>query len=80
VSFATGKYNYTVFDYYEGDDEHKKPYCLRGVRVWEKNSEGKETEFKCTENVMSNLHVLEGIIPVMKTMPLVIVTGANWYF
>ena len=63
MSFAIGKYNYTVFDYYEGDNEHKKPYYLRGVRVWEKNSEGKETELKCTENVTSNLHVLEGIIP-----------------
>ncbi len=59
LSFNNGKFTYTVFDYYDGQE--KLPY-RRGIRVSPKNGKGKEVELQCSGNVVSSLEKLEGII------------------
>jgi hypothetical protein len=60
VSFSIGKYDYSVFDYYDGDE---KPKESRGVRVGSTGGKGKETVLLCGGAVKSELQKLEGVIP-----------------
>jgi hypothetical protein len=60
ISFAIKKYNYTIFDYYEGEQKLKN---IRGVRVLSLNEASSETELLCKSQVKSELQKLSGIIP-----------------
>jgi len=60
VSFALNKFNYTIFDYYEGEQKQKN---IRGVRVLNQNGTKPETELLCYRQVKSELQKLSGIIP-----------------
>ena len=57
LSFSNASAEYSVFDY---DDVEEKPEHSRGVRV---SANGKDHEFFCRGNVVSNLGTLEKAVP-----------------
>ena len=63
LSFDSGNFSYTIFDYYEG--EEKPPY-MRGVRVSPKDGKGKDIELQCSGKVISSLTKVEGVVPCDK--------------
>lgn len=58
IAFNIGKVQYTVYDYYQG--EEKSAYA-RGVRVT--TDTGKEVDLACHGKVKSELLQLEGLLP-----------------
>lgn len=60
VSFSIGKYDYSVFDYYDGEE---KPKESRGVRVSNTDGKVRENTLLCEGPVKSQLQKLEGVIP-----------------
>jgi hypothetical protein len=60
VSFSIGKYDYSVFDYYDGEEKFKES---RGVRVGNVSGKGKEIVLLCGGEVKSELPKLEGVVP-----------------
>lgn len=60
ISFSIGKYNYSVFDYYDGEEKTKES---RGVRVGNAGGKVKETTLLCEGPIKSQLQKLDGVIP-----------------
>jgi hypothetical protein len=58
IAFNIGKTQYSVYDYYQGEE---KPAYARGVRVTSET--GKETDLPCRGKVKSDLLKLEGLLP-----------------
>jgi hypothetical protein len=57
VTFSIGRYNYTIFDYYEENENQKDS---RGVRVATEWGHSKETILSCKGQGTSKLSQLEG--------------------
>jgi hypothetical protein len=60
VSFANGSFRYSVFDYYDEDED---PKHFRGVSVSGADGQGSETLLLCDNPVISNLKILEDVVP-----------------
>ena len=58
ITFNIGKTQYSVYDYYQGEE---KPAYARGVRVT--TDTGKEIDLPCRGKVRSDLLKLEGLLP-----------------
>jgi hypothetical protein len=60
VSFTIGRFEYSVFDDYEEDENPKNS---RGVSVSNTLGDGAETQLLCGSQVESDLKILEGVVP-----------------
>ena len=60
ISFTIGAYNYSILDYYEGE---QKPSTYRGVLVVDTRVENSEISLLCGPQAISDLTTLDGLVP-----------------